>query len=416
MTTTLALTAIYLTAALIGATAAVIVWLRRAAAAAALPLAGMLAAAAFWAFCDAIEAQLTTVDGKQLISQFQYFGVVSAGPFFFHAAMVLARLERNLSRAVKLAVWGVPVVSLILAWTSDWHRWLWQTITIPDTETNVAFYHYGWWFWIFTAHYYLVILTGTAILLWAARRVTESFRAPLIFVFIAILLPWIGNVAYVFKLGPWPGLNWLSISISVSGMVLAWVVLRGGLFDLLPRAQSALLDEMSDGVVILDRADNLLFTNPAAREMFAIMENPARAADAVKSLREAESQSDSAEAPFDGPSGRKWLNVRASAIRDRWGETTGQLFVIRDLTARKALEEERERLITKLEDALKTVQTLEGLLPICANCKKVRDDNGYWDQIEEYLSTHLPVRVSHGICPDCADKLYGQFRLPTQNR
>lgn len=81
----------------------------------------------------------------------------------------------------------------------------------------------------------------------------------------------------------------------------------------------------------------------------------------------------------------------------------------REITERKELEQEREKLIAQLQEALAQVKTLSGFLPICASCKKIRDDSGYWKQIESYLSAHADVTFSHGICPDCAKKLYGDF-------
>jgi CheY-like chemotaxis protein len=70
-------------------------------------------------------------------------------------------------------------------------------------------------------------------------------------------------------------------------------------------------------------------------------------------------------------------------------------------------DRERERLIAELKDALAEVKTLSGLLPVCAGCKKVRDDKGYWNQLETYLQNHTDANVSHGLCPDCMDKMYG---------
>jgi hypothetical protein len=62
----------------------------------------------------------------------------------------------------------------------------------------------------------------------------------------------------------------------------------------------------------------------------------------------------------------------------------------------------------QLRDALDHVKRLQGMLPICANCKKVRDDDGYWQQIELYISEHSDSKISHGICPECMIKLYGK--------
>jgi hypothetical protein len=72
----------------------------------------------------------------------------------------------------------------------------------------------------------------------------------------------------------------------------------------------------------------------------------------------------------------------------------------------KARERELQR---RVDEALAKVKVLHGLIPICASCKNVRDDKGYWNQIEEYLSTHSDSQISHGVCPDCMKKLYPDF-------
>ncbi len=73
---------------------------------------------------------------------------------------------------------------------------------------------------------------------------------------------------------------------------------------------------------------------------------------------------------------------------------------------RKQAEKEREKLINELQDALAKVKKLSGLIPICSSCKKIRDDQGYWNQLEKYLLEHSDATLSHGLCPDCAKKLY----------
>jgi PAS domain S-box-containing protein len=80
-----------------------------------------------------------------------------------------------------------------------------------------------------------------------------------------------------------------------------------------------------------------------------------------------------------------------------------------DITDRHRAEGERERSIQELQTALARVKMLSGLLPICANCKKIRDDQGYWKQVETYISSHSEATFTHGICPDCTRKLYPEY-------
>jgi DNA-binding NtrC family response regulator len=81
----------------------------------------------------------------------------------------------------------------------------------------------------------------------------------------------------------------------------------------------------------------------------------------------------------------------------------------RDRLARQRAEAERERLIGELQEALAKIKTLRGLLPICAACKKIRDDQGYWTQVEVYVREHTEAEFSHSICPDCAVKFYPEL-------
>ena len=92
-------------------------------------------------------------------------------------------------------------------------------------------------------------------------------------------------------------------------------------------------------------------------------------------------------------------------------DTPWALSVIIDISTRKEVEREREKLIVELQEALAKVKTLSGMLPICCNCKKIRDDKGYWNKIETYIAQHADVVFSHGICKECAEKLYPDIQL-----
>lgn len=90
------------------------------------------------------------------------------------------------------------------------------------------------------------------------------------------------------------------------------------------------------------------------------------------------------------------------------GQVTGEMLLrsIRYAVERKRIENEKEQVIAQLQEALAKVKLLSGLLPICASCKKIRDDQGYWQQIESYIKCHSNAEFSHSICPDCARRLY----------
>ncbi len=102
----------------------------------------------------------------------------------------------------------------------------------------------------------------------------------------------------------------------------------------------------------------------------------------------------------------RWVHTQGEVQFDDAGLPVRMVGTVQDVTRRKRVEQERERLITELQGALARVKTLSGMLPICASCKKIRDDRGYWQQLEEYLTEHSQAEFSHGVCPPCAKTLY----------
>ena len=101
----------------------------------------------------------------------------------------------------------------------------------------------------------------------------------------------------------------------------------------------------------------------------------------------------------------------ANLVKERTAKLTcANRTLSKEIIERKQAEAEQERLIKELQDALAHVKTLSGLLPICARCKNIRDDQGYWSQIESYICEHYEAQFSHGLCPDCAKKLFPEYK------
>lgn len=93
------------------------------------------------------------------------------------------------------------------------------------------------------------------------------------------------------------------------------------------------------------------------------------------------------------------------------GRIVASVTAFRDISERKRIEQEREQLIADLQKAMAEIKTLHGIIPICASCKKIRDEEGAWHQLESYISAHSDTKFSHGICKECARKLYPELYL-----
>ena len=105
----------------------------------------------------------------------------------------------------------------------------------------------------------------------------------------------------------------------------------------------------------------------------------------------------------------RWIHLRTTLLRDEQGKALAIEGIALDITEKKQEEMEREQLIRELKKALAEVKTLSGLLPICSFCKNVRDDQGYWKQIESYITEHSELFFTHGLCPECLAHHYPQY-------
>jgi PAS domain S-box-containing protein len=100
-----------------------------------------------------------------------------------------------------------------------------------------------------------------------------------------------------------------------------------------------------------------------------------------------------------------WVNLTVAAIRGENNEVLYALGMIEDISRRKLVEQERERLVHDLQQALEKIKALRGLLPMCARCKKIRNDKGYWQKVETYIQEYSDASFTHGMCPECLNKV-----------
>jgi PAS domain S-box-containing protein len=182
---------------------------------------------------------------------------------------------------------------------------------------------------------------------------------------------------------------------------------------------NALLENSPLAIVVLDSAQSVVLCNPAFEKLFGYdgQEAKGRALDSLVAPPERQAE----VAALTERASKEVVHLTAPRRRRDGslveveihgvplvvnGELRGVYAIYQDITERRRAEEERERLLAELQEALANIKTLSGLLPICASCKKIRDDGGYWSQIESYISAHSEAQFSHGICPDCARQLY----------
>jgi PAS domain S-box-containing protein len=179
----------------------------------------------------------------------------------------------------------------------------------------------------------------------------------------------------------------------------------------------SVVESTDDSVYLLDRSSRYLYMNRKhkARMGFSGDEYIGRPYGDFHSSEDTKELFREIDEVFetDEPAQREHRSLRdekyflrtLSPVKGHDGKILAVNVVSKEITGLKQMEREREKLIGELREALAKIKTLKGLIPICAWCKKVRDDKGYWNEIEAYVREHSDADFTHGICPECLKDL-----------
>jgi len=387
---------------------AYIIW-KRYKSADARYLAMIQLACAMWALFGAFDFAATTVQRKVFWSVMSYPWLSAAPPLFALFALAHTRRERGPSRVAYIAVLAVPVLATVAAITNPWHRLLWPHVTI-DPATNLGIYAHGPFFWVLVAMVYTSFSIGIILLVRDLSRAAHIYKRQVAALLAAVVVPVAGNILYISGIGPPPGMDWTPVSFVVTAAMLTWALFGLRMFELVPIARHRLIESMTDALFVLDAEGGLVELNPAALDIVGRSKRELlgqRIGDVLPGIVNGpEGDANRAHLVLPNDDGAREYDVRLSAFGQTPRGALGSLVVLRDVTRRVALERERQALLDELTKTLAEVKALGGLLPICTNCKKIRDDDGYWRSVEAHVMAHSDAQFTHGICPECRDLLY----------
>ena len=342
---------------------AVYAWRRRPAAGAA-PLTLFMLAAAEWCLGYALELSSSELAAKVFWARAQYLGIVAVAGLMLIIVLQYTGYEKWLTRRNLVLLAVVPIVVLLLVWTNDAHRLVWTELQlVPYGSFSILELGHGPGFWLIIVFSYLCLLAGTVLLFQAFRRSPPVYRAQLGVMFAGTLAPWIGNLLYVTGLNPFPHLDLTPFAFTITGLAATWGLFRFQFLDVVPIARDAVIEGMTDGVIVLDRQSRIVDINPTGEGMLEIglddvigmpVEQALSAwSELVARYRDVRETHEEIEIGQDAS--RRWLDLRLSPLYNRSGRWTGRLVVLRDITERKRVEQERERLINELDAFAHTV-------------------------------------------------------------
>ncbi len=244
-----------------------------------------------------------------------------------------------------------PLITLLLAWTNTMHGLTGTNVRVDSSNSFSALvYTNGPWFWINIVYSYALLLLGAWLIISFIRTLMGSavaYRGQVGALLIAVLAPWLVNAITTFGLSPFPHLDLTPLAFTITGLAMAWSLFRFRLLDIVPVARNAVIESMSDAVIVLDQRSRITDLNPAAQRLFgrplaALVGQPAAQAasawsDQVARFRDVTEAHEEILLPVEGTA--RAFDLRISPLSDRHGSLAGRLVVLRDITEQKRAEQ-----------------------------------------------------------------------------
>ena len=259
-----------LLSAVLASSLAVLAWRRRPVPGATTMTVLMLVLTA-WAILYAIELAAVDLASKLFWARLQYAAFLSVPVLWLVFVLQYTNQEKMLSRQSMVLLAIVPLVTLALVWTTERHGLIYRRVSLDTTQGfSLLALDYGMAFWIQGVYNYLPVSVATAIAFRTFLQSPPLQRAQMATLLIAALVPLIGNVLYVAKLTPWPHLDLGPVLITISGLLGVWALFRYGFLDIMPVARDALIEGMTDSVIVIDNRHRLLDLNGAAQQLIGL--------------------------------------------------------------------------------------------------------------------------------------------------
>ena len=336
-------------AGMLMATLGVLVWRRRPAAG-ATEFVLFTVAVADWCLASALEYALADLPGKIVAAKIEYIGIVSVPALWLACMLAYTGLPTRRSRALLAALGVIPFLTVALTFTNELHGLIWRDVDlVQDRGVTMWTAEYGPWFWVHSAYSYLLVGAATLVVVGLLQRSANVYRGQAALLLIGIAIPWVANAVYITRQSPWPYVDLTPFGFALGGLAIGTSLYRFGLFDIVPAARAKLLESLDDGVIVVDSRRRVIEINPAAAQLLGgstrrLLGHPPadlqREQPALWSTVGEVSEADLQLGRNNG-SPQRYYEIRRSSLVGAPGEMLGWIIVVRDITDRKLVEEQR---------------------------------------------------------------------------
>ncbi|CAG0991392.1 two-component system, OmpR family, sensor histidine kinase VicK [Anaerolineae bacterium] len=303
--------------------------------------AAMTISGAIWAFSSALEMAAADLAVKVTLSKVMYVGISALAPFWLLFALNFTR--RIVLRGWRhLWLWIMPVITVALTFTNEWHGLIWSEIKLISTyPIPTAFYAHGSWFWVSVIYNYLLIITGIAALISAITRFPEIYGKQTVGIVIGAALPFVANIFYLLPKERHYTFDFTPLAFALTGVIYWFTIFRFRLFNLTPVARDTLIENMREGVIVVDTDGHVVDINQAAQNIFHFETRPVgkpftQAFKDWTAFLQVYERYTHTTLPYHH-NGRHF-ELEITALKDKKGGAIGRLLLLRDITERERIE------------------------------------------------------------------------------
>ncbi len=331
-----------------------VIWARRPAPG-TIPLTFLMLCISWWLLAGTLEAGAREFSVKVLWGKSEFFGIACTGILWLFFALDYTgttwwRRPRNLVLFLLL-----PVISLIVIWTNQYHNLFWTEIyPSPETSGVILVWEHGWLFWLFWVCQYCAFIFGIFILWRFVLHKPSGRRSQFVYILIGTVLPLVGNIIYVSGFSPVLGLDLTPFVFVLAVLLYAVSIFRFHFLDLLPVARNKLMENLPDGILVLDAEGNIADMNAATELFIGIKRNNSidkpveqvwlQCPEIIRTGTSAEAKT---EIIINSSRGQRYLDISIIPLKDKPGKIVGKVVALRDISERKTAQKLLESLYDK---------------------------------------------------------------------
>ncbi|MBN1286200.1 MAG: PAS domain S-box protein [Anaerolineae bacterium] len=306
----------------------------------------LMSALLIWSLAYALELSSADLASKITWEKVEYVGITLVPGAWLAFVIAYIGRRRWLTRRTVALLAIHPTITTLLIWTNEWHGLIWSSQTL---ETGGAFNTIALvrspGFWVHAAYSYLLFVLSMFLLVRMLVYSSRFYRVQVFTLLIAMVVPLVGNVVTVFGPNPFPGLDLTPFAFTVASIALVWDMWRYRLFDIVPVARDAIIENMADGVIVIDVQNRIVDLNPVGRRIInhpdeRIIGRPVEqvfdpASDLIAQHIDVTEAHAEIVLSYDPDLAPCHLDLRLSPLFDKRGQLTGRMIVLRDITEQK---------------------------------------------------------------------------------